>query len=100
MIIGIDLKKGIIEFISTSYKNKYGDIDDILLNQLNNLQVWNLSEEGLGTLIKGFLPKSLIILLKEMKLDNLDSILFNIVSKCLKSLNFIFGNIVMRLRLN
>jgi hypothetical protein len=82
------LKKEIIEFISTSYKNKYGDIDDILLNQLNNLQVWNLSEEGLGTLIKGFLPKSLIILLKEMKLDNLDSILFNIVSKCLKSFKF------------
>jgi hypothetical protein len=47
-----------------------------------------LFEEGLGTLIKGFLPKSLIILLKEMKLDNLNSILFNIVSKCLKSFKF------------
>jgi hypothetical protein len=71
-----------------SYKNKYRDINDILLNQLNNLQVWNLSEEGLGILIKSFLLKSLIILLKEMKLDNLDSVLFNIVSKCLKSFKF------------
>jgi hypothetical protein len=81
-------KKGIVDYIKKKYSDKYKDINDELFEHLNNLNIWELSEKGIGSLVKGFVPINLVILLKDMKLDNSDLLLSNIINKNIKSFKF------------
>jgi carbon monoxide dehydrogenase subunit G len=71
-----------------------------LFEHLNNLNIWELSEKGIGSLVKGFVPINLVILLKDMKLDNLDLLLSDIISKSIKSFKFFVWEYHNKPRLN
>jgi hypothetical protein len=59
-----------------------------LFEHLNNLNIWKLSEKGIRSLVKGFVSINLVILLKDMKLNNLVLLLSDIISKSIKPFKF------------